>query len=291
MTVVQTWHARAGACLPGVRLDDAPLHRTDKAVLLSGVLDDLQVVVKLLVDDDPFWRAKFTAEIATYRAFDTAPPPVAVPRLIAAEPAAGVLAVTRLPGRPVAADRYPTELDPAAVQVMLDAAGALQSWTAPDRLYPAVWDYPYRFARYRTEYGLLDDRDEAALTALAAAAGPMRLAHGDLLPTNVLRGPDGVLYGVLDWEFTGRYLPGLDAALLWLILGRLPGVRPAIEQLAGSDPAQLAGFWTNVATLAVRELRTHGELEDGPLRTDRLPYLEQTWDSVRARVHELAGVR
>ncbi|MEV0732174.1 phosphotransferase [Polymorphospora sp. NPDC050346] len=197
-TVAYPFDDRARTLCPGLRVDTV-LHRTDKAVLLAGTLDGLDVVAKLLIDTDPFWQAKFTAEIDTYRAFEVAPPPVPAPRLLAADPDAGVLVSTRLPGVPAARDRYPTALSPDDVRVMLQAARDLRGWSAPDDLFPAVWDYPHRFGRYRTEHGLLDARDEAALNALAAAAGPMRLAHGDLLPANVLRAPGGVLTGVLDW--------------------------------------------------------------------------------------------
>jgi hypothetical protein len=288
VTAVKTWHDRARACAPDLDLDGV-VHRTDKAVLLAGTLNGSAVVVKLLVGDDPFWRAKFTAEIDTYRAFELAPPPVPAPRLLAADPDAGVLVATRLVGAPVSRDRYPKLLHPGDVRVMVDAARALQAWSAPDGVFATVWDYPHRFRRYRTEYGLLDDRDEAVLNALTAVAGPMRLAHGDLLPANVLQLPGGVLIGMLDWEFTGRFLPGLDAALLWIVLGQLPGARHNAEQLAGTTVPERAGFWANIATLCVRELRTHGELPDGPLRATRLAYLQPTWDTVRTRVHELAG--
>lgn len=289
MTAVKTWLDRARACVPGLDLDDEVMHHTDKAVLLSGTLGDTAAVAKLLVDADPFWRAKFAAEIDTYRAFEEAPPPVPTPRLLAADPDAGILVVTRLPGGPVSRDRYPTRLQLDDVWVMLAAVRDLSAWSAPDGLYPVVWDYRHRFYRYRTEYGLLDERDEATLNALAGAAGPMHIAHGDLLPANVLHSSGGVLTGVLDWEFTGRFLPGLDAALLWIVLGHLPAARHEVEQLAGGSVSQRAGFWANVATLCVRELRTHGELPDGPLRAARLHYLRATWDTVRARVRELAG--
>ena len=96
------------------------------------------------------------------------------------------------------------------------------------------------------------------------------------------------LTGVLDWEFTGWFLPSLDAALLWILLGHLPDAREQAEQLGGATLADRAGFWANVATLCVRELRTHGELPNGPLRTQRLVYLRAAWDTARACVHELA---
>lgn len=286
--IAKTWYDRVRACVPGLQFEEV-LHRTDKAVLLAGLLDGAAVVAKLLIADDPFWRTKFTAEIDAYQAFAVAPPTVPAPRLLAADPDAGVLVMTRLPGGPVSRDRYPAALNPDDVRVMLAAAQDLQDWPAPDGVFATVWDYPHRFHRYRTEYGLLDARDEAALNALAGVTGPMRLAHGDLLPANVLQAPGGVLTGVVDWEFTGWFLPGLDAALLWLVLGQQFGAREAAEQRAGDSGPQRAGFWTNVATLCVRELRTHGELPDGPLRAARLPYLQATWALVQARVHELAG--
>lgn len=278
---------RVLACCPGVHIDHV-VHRTDKTVLLAGTVDDIDVVVKLLVNADGFWQDKFTAEINTYRAFAQAPPPVPVPHLLGADPDTGVLVTTRLPGTPVARDRYPATLHPHDVSVMLDAAQALSTWSAPAGVFMRVWDYPDRFRRYRAEHQLLDNRDEAALNTLAEAAGPLRLAHGDLLPANVLHRPDGMLTGVLDWEFTGRFLPGIDAALLWILLGHLPGARQRAEQLAGTAPADQAGFWANVATLCVRELRIHQELPDGPLRNQRLAYLGPTWDTARGRVHELA---
>ena len=105
----------------------------------------------------------------------------------------------------------------------------------------------------------------------------------------MLRAPGGVLTGVLDWEFTGRFLPGLDAALLWIVLGHLPDARQEAERIAGPGVPEQAGFWTNVAALCTRELRIHGELPDGPPRAARLSYLRSTWDTVRVRIRELAG--
>lgn len=281
------FHNRVRQLCPDLRVE-ALLRRSDKTVVLAGVLDGIEVIVKLLIGSDSFWQDRFTAEINTYTAFESAPPPLPAPRLIAADLGAGILVATHLPGDPASPDRYPDNLDSTSVRVMLQAGAAPTQWAAPDNVFAPVWDYPHRFARYRTEYGLLDAHDEAALNALAAAAGPLQPAHGDLLPSNVLRSPAGDLTGVLDWEFTGRFLPGLDAALVWLVLGRLPTVRHQVELLTGNSVPQQAGFWANVTTLCVRELRTHTELPDGPLRTTRLPHLTMAWQTAQARVHELA---
>ncbi len=293
---------RARTVCPGLRVD-AVLRRTNKAVLLAGVLDNVDVVAKVLIDPDAFWHTKFATEIATYQAFTATPPPVPTPQLLAADTDGGVLVMTRLPGAPVSPDRYPGSLHPSKVVMMLRTARQLQEWTPPENLFPPVWDYPHRFHRYRTEFGLLTTHDVNALNVLVAAAGPMRMAHGDLLPANVLHttnvvpapagavpaGADAVLAGVLDWEFTGRFLPGLDLALLWIALGQLPAARRLAQDHVGEDGAELAGFWANVATVCVRELRIHAELPAGPLRSQRLQYLRETWQTVQTQVFELAG--
>lgn len=173
---------------------------------------------------------------------------------------------------------------------MLQAVETLTHWSVPEGMLIPVWNYAHRFERYRSEYGLLDVRDVVVLNALTATAGPLRPAHGDLLSSNVLNSCSGVLTGVLDWEFTGLFLPGLDAAMVWLVLGKIPTVQARVERFVGDEISQQAGFWVNVATLCVRELRTHAELPDGPLRPARLRYLAKVWRTARARIHDLAAV-
>lgn|GEM_PF-3958434 len=158
-TIGQQFNDRVRTRCPGLRVD-AVLHRGDKAVLLAGVLDGVDVVAKLLTTDaGRFWRARFIAEIDTYLAFQVAPPPVPAPRLLVADPDAGLLVATRLPGEPVARGRYPTRLGTAGAAPLLRAVRDLRAWSAPQGLFPVVWDYPYRFGRYRTDHGLIDGRD------------------------------------------------------------------------------------------------------------------------------------
>nr|WP_269326833.1 aminoglycoside phosphotransferase family protein [Kineosporia mesophila] len=254
---------------------------------MAAETGDQPVVVKVLLDDSPFWQAKFAQEITAYRVFEEHPPPVPAPRLVTADPDAAVLVMTRLLGTPISHDRYPDDLSVEQVGALLEAADDLRTWSAPAGAFPVVWNYPDRFTRYRA-YQILNERDQAALNVLAKAAGPMRLAHGDLLPGNVLSAPGAGLSGVLDWEFAGLFLPGLDAAVLWLLLGRIPTVRQRIEQLVGDEPIAQAGFWCNVSTICTRELRTHREIPAGPVRAERLAYLTRTWADVRGRVGALA---
>jgi Phosphotransferase enzyme family len=220
-------------------------------------------------------------------------PPVPAPRLLAADPDAGVLVVTRVPGVPVSADRYPGPLPGPTAAMVLQTAAALASWRPPAGLFAPVFDYPDRFSRYQ-RLGLLADDDVAALTTLSAVAGAQQVAHGDLLPANILRQPAGdpaeaaTVTGVLDWEFTGLFLPAFDLALLWVALAATPEARPRIEAAVGVDPDQLAGFWVNVAMVATRELRTHAELPPGPLRETRLAARAATWAHARDQLHAAA---
>lgn len=284
--------ARIRAALPDADVDTV-LHDNGKALVLSGTVAGQRAVVKVLVDPDPFWAGKFAAEIATYQAFEVAPPPVPVPKLLGADSKAGVLATTWLPGVPVHPDRYPPDLDPTSVELLIEVASRLATWQVPAGLFSPVFDYPARYTRYQG-LGLLDQDDVTALTVLTEAAGSLRMAHGDLLPTNVLHQPPApamrpAVTGLLDFEFTGLFLPCFDLALLWVLLGNIPEARSRVTEAVGTDRAAVAGFWVNVAMVTTRELRTHGELEPGhPLRA-RLAMLTATWEQARARLHETAG--
>jgi hypothetical protein len=284
--------ARVRAALPDAHVDTV-LHDNGKAVVLSGAVGSRRAVVKVLIEPDPFWVGKFAAEVATYRAFEVAPPPVPVPRLLGADPDAGVLATTWLPGLPVHTDRYPTHLDTTKVALLVEVASRLQIWRPPAGRFSSVFDYPARYTRYQ-RLGLLDQSDVTALSVLTEAAGSFRMAHGGLLPANVLHQPPAagappVVTGLLDFEFTGLFLPCFDLALLWVLLGNIPDARSRVTNAVGTDQAELAGFWVNVAMVTTRELRTHGELEpDHPLRS-RLPLLTATWAQARARLHETAA--
>ncbi|MBT8226708.1 MAG: phosphotransferase [Dactylosporangium sp.] len=283
--------ARVSAALPDAAVD-AVLQHTGKTVVLAATVRGQRAVVKVLADPDPFWAEKFAAELATYRTFEATPPPVPVPRLLAADPTAGILAVTWLPGVPVHPDRYPPKLNDTTVGLLVDTAARLRTWQTPDGSFAPVFDYPARYTRYQ-RLGLLDQADVAALAALGVVAGAPRMTHGDLLPANVLHQPtaDGapVVTGMLDFEFTGLFLPCFDLALLWVLLAHTPGARQRITAAVGSDPGDLAGFWINVAMVCTRELRTHGDLDAGhPLRA-RLPALSATWARARQGLRESAG--
>ncbi len=273
-------------------LVDGVLHRSGKALLLAATLHGRAVVAKLLTLDDDFWRATFAREVRAYTAFAATPPPVAVPAMHVADTARGLLVIDRVDGSPAAEDRYPSTALPAgAIEDVLGSITALRAWQPPGELREHVFDYPSRFQRYRAG-GYLDADAAAALRALLERTdGRWEFAHGDLLPSNVRR-PTGSAAGggpvLLDWEFTGLYLPGFDLALQWVLLGRTPDLRDNIEHLVDIDPAVEAGFWINVACAMTREVRIHRELPAGPERTERLADLDNLWSGTRARINDLA---
>ncbi|MGW5689099.1 phosphotransferase [Nonomuraea sp. NPDC003754] len=262
------------------------LHVTGKSVLVAGTCDGQPVVAKLLLDVAPFWRDKFAREIRIYQAFAKTPPPVRAPHLVAADPEAGVLIVERLTGEPLEADRYPRRpLRPAALTAVLDAVDALARWLPAAPINADGWNYAGRIDRYRSN-GLLDDADHQVLTELLAHAGPGRcFAHGDALPGNIWLTDDPASpVAFLDWEFAGFFLPGLDLALLWVLLRDAGPARDLIAARIPADPAWRAAFTLNQAMVFTRELRTHREAESSAWREARLAALEADWDGFRSTV-------
>lgn len=264
------------------------LRRSDKTLLAAGLLEGEPVVVKLLLDDDPFWRAKWRHEIAVYQTFADHPPPIRAPRLIHTD-ASRVLVLESIAGRPLDAQRYPDRpLDPHALDTVLSALRALNAWAPPPGRFAPIFDYPDRIARYH-QAGFLTDEDSEALGRLLAGCGePAQLNHGDPLPSNLLltNGPDREC-ALVDWEFTGLFLPGFDLAMLRTLLARTPAAQARIDTLVAADHAE-EPFLVNLACVLTRELRIHRELPDGPLRSARLALIEPVWAEARDRLHAIA---
>lgn len=264
------------------------LHRSDKSLLATGLLDGQPVVLKLLLDDDPFWIAKWRHEIAVYRTFAEHPPPVQAPKLLDTD-GARVLVLEQIAGSPLDRERYPEgTLDPHASDTVVTAVRALNGWTPPPGRFRAIFDYRERIARYHAR-GFLTDMDRDALGKLLSRCGqPAQLNHGDPLPSNLLLtpGPEPKC-GLLDWEFTGLFLPGFDLAMLRTLLAQTPHARERIEEIVAAEHAE-EPFVVNLACVLTRELRIHRELPDGPLRSARLALIEPAWAEARDRLHAIA---
>lgn len=269
------------------------LARTGKSLLVAGTYTGQPAVAKLLTDSAGLWRQRFAAEAYTYQVFATHRPPVPAPRLLAANPEAGMLMLEHVTGWPAATDRHPTvALDPQAASAVAAAADMVAAWRPPDGVFTAVFDYSDRFARYGPRgHGLLSgddvDRLQAVYTACAAVDDVWVFTHGDALPGNVLLGDDTVT--LLDWEWAGLYLPGFDHALLWTVLSADPATRARLQASATTGNwHHRAGFWVNAAMTVTREIRTHRDLPPSPPRRRILASLDDSLTVVRGEFARLA---
>ena len=95
-----------------------------------------------------------------------------------------------------------------------------------------------------------------ALGLLPPRAGPLRLCHGDMHPSNVILAPDGPM--VVDWFDASRGEPVADIARSSLLLGDGKNTPP---HLLGADPATL-GVLTQTY---LSRLRERFELSDDEL--------------------------
>jgi hypothetical protein len=192
------------------------LRRTDKAVTVGGRWHGHDVVAKQLTSSDRHWVKRFAHEVAAYQAFETAPPPWRVPRLLYV--GRTLLIIERLPGAPPHTDRYPPRLSETTVTGMIDALTAFAAWRPPPGpLRAQATDWPARIRRYTAAGDLPTDDQQALLAAVEGA--PVRFGHGDPLASNALA-TDHLPLTFIDFEFAGLYPAGADLALLGLWLGR-----------------------------------------------------------------------
>lgn len=278
--------ALASRC-PGICVERV-LRDGGKSVLATGRVGDQPVVVKILADAAPLWQARQRHEIEVYEIFAGHPPPVRVPKLVCTD-GERVLVLERIDGTPLDTDRYPARiLTSDEVHAATALVTALAGWQPLPGGFMPVFDYPSRIARYHSA-GYFGDADRAALGRLLARCGePRQLCHGDPLPDNMLITPAGE-WALLDWEFTGLFLPGFDLAMLHTLLTATPAARDHIETLV-TEAGEAEPFLVNLAVVLSRERRIHRELPgDHPLRQVRLRLIETAWTSARDRIHAAAG--
>jgi hypothetical protein len=260
------------------------LRANGKSVLALGYRDGLAVVIKALRTGEEFWRAKFAREIAVYLAFAVSPPSARVPRLLHTD-GHSVLVIEQIPGHPLSGDRYPARpLDGPAVGAAMSALTSFGRWNPPPGVLTPVFDYPDRIERYHRG-GFLDAGDRAALDSLLKeTAPPSQAAHGDPLPSNLILTRPGGSCALVDFEFTGMFLPGFDLAMLHAVLAGTPGTQDAIEALVAQAGIEVP-FLINQAMVLTREMRIHAELPDCELRACRLALLEPQWQAFRQHLH------
>ncbi len=279
--------AAVTARCPGLRVDRV-LRHGGKSVLAGGYVGEQPVVVKTLGDADPLWRLRQRHEIGVYRIFAEHPPPLRVPRLVHTD-GESVVVIERLEGTPLDTGRYPGRpLTEREVHATISLVRRLHDWRPLPGGFAPVFGYRDRIARYHAA-GYLADSDLRALDRLLARCGPpSQLNHGDPLPGNILSTPDGE-WALLDWEFTGLFLPGFDLAMLQILLAGTPAAVDHIEAIV-AETGHFDAYLVNLAVVLSRERHIHRDLpEDHPLRVARMPGLEASWHRARDRIHAAAG--
>lgn len=261
----------------------AGLRSTDKTVLAYGLRRGRWVVVKIRKTQQQFWRERFEHESRLYEAFQMFPPPIRVPQLQGTD-GHSVLVLEHLTGEPVDTDRYPNQLGETVLDRLLEAVSSFGLWSPPRSVLPPVFDYTSRFARYAAD-GWFTCADRVALDKLVTAAGPATWCqHGDPLPANVLLTPHSC--ALVDFEFTGRFVPGWDLALLHTVLARLPGAQRRVARRVDDDGLSEPAWLLNRSMVLARERRLHHELPHTSCgRRARVELLDDEWRSLRRELH------
>jgi aminoglycoside phosphotransferase (APT) family kinase protein len=273
---------------PGLRVEEMLPH-DGNSLLAAGHAGDQPVVIKVLPEGDPSWRHRQRHEINVYRIFARHPPPVRVPRLVHTD-GHRIVVMERLAGATLGSGRYPRVLTGQEVEAAAGLVGRLHDWRPlPDGFRP-VFGYRDRIVRYHAA-GYLTEDDRRALERLLARCGePRQLNHGDPLPGNMIRLPSGD-WALLDWEFTGLFLPGFDLAMLSVLLADTPGAAEFVHDLA-SQAGHEDAYLVNLAVVLSRERRIHLRLpRNHPLRLARLPVIDAAWARAREQLMAAAGRR
>ena len=280
--------AALAAQFPGLRAEGM-LRHDGKSLVATGYAGDQPVVIKVQADGDPGWRHRQRHEIGVYKIFAEHPPPVRVPRLVHTD-GHRIVVMERLEGTTLGSGRYPRVLSAPEVLAAVTLVGRLHAWQPLPGGFRQAFAYHQRITRYHAA-GYFTDDDRRALERLLARCGqPRELNHGDPLPGNIVRLSGGE-WALLDWEYTGLFLPGFDLAMLSVLLAGTPGAIAVLEDVvrtAGSEEPYLV----NLAVVLSRERQIHLTLpEDHPLRLARLPAIDAAWARARERLWAAAGRR
>lgn len=178
------------------------------------------------------------------------PPPVVVPKLVAASARHRTITFQAIDGVPLG-PKFPTELARSDVVDLIELAQLLDPYQ-PRRRWFRRPDVDRRL-RHHVRSGSLSSGDAEAVRVLALDRSVhWRFAHADLTARNVLRRSDGRLV-LIDWEWAGLYPTGYELAFLWFSLSDVAGARDLVED--GVAPRSEAGFL--VSAILIQLLHLH----------------------------------
>ncbi|MGY0234136.1 phosphotransferase [Longispora urticae] len=183
---------------------------------------------------------------------------------------------------------YAEGVDERTATAICDALAGFATWDALPEVCRPWWDYPTRVEQARAD-GLLSAAGHRATTRLLDVVGDRRvLQHGDALPANLLHDPDTGRVALVDLEFVGTYIEGLDLALVDLLIGsRSPALRASVTARAAYDGLEV-GYALNLLLLVAREIALHRRLPDPAVRAARQNLLAGELDRAQALVADTA---
>lgn len=229
---------------------------TMKNRLAFGRFERHPAVAKRLEHPDPYWRKLAAREIECYRLFRKKAPPFRIPKVRFADVRRGWLVLDRLEGRPLGMARYAEgPVPPDELAMALDYLEKVPRYDQWPRSKPEETAFIYRekLKRHIAE-GRLAESDMILLDRLLDEPPAAVFQHGDAVMRNFLLTPAGMV--LLDWEFCGRYLPGYDLAILWVMLAKDMNGRLATSARAERWPdPQRRAFGINLLMALAREIQ------------------------------------
>jgi len=257
------------------------LDSSGKCFVAIGVKEDKPVFIKSLLPNATEWKEKFSHEIALYRLFQQTSPSIKLPQLIYAEENDALLILDYIEGQTLESERYlTTALSSNDIHEILQITKALAAWKPKDISMFSAWNYHERLQKYRKRE-LFSDKEARHLSNLIDSyKEPFEIAHGDLLLKNIIRTPKQE-YVLIDWEFSGLFMPGFDLALLHTIMFRDKDSRKAIENEVSLNRIELP-FLINKAMIIARETHIHRELpDDMPIKKEILDLLAKEKETLQ----------
>jgi hypothetical protein len=214
-------------------------------------------------------------EIRVNRLLAAVPPPVPVPRLVAASARARSITVGAIDGDPLG-PKFPLHLHDGDVADLLALVEALGHYR-PRRRWFRRLELAGRLRRHIDE-GLLGRDDATAIEDLALGVG-WRFAHGDVTARNVLRDRDGHLV-LIDWEWAGLYPVGYELAFLWFSLIDVDGARATV---VGAVPDTLRrGLLLSATLIQLLHLHLWIGRPEAPFVANHRRTFEDLVDAVRS---------
>jgi len=254
--------------------------RTGKTVLTwRTTVDGAVVVEKTLTSDDPYWVQRFRHEAAIGRLLAARALPFQVPRLL--EDRGSTLVFAALPGRALAAQRFPSRLSRSCATLCVELAEEVASIEPSPSM--EVDDAEARLAKY-ADRGWARREDLAAARRLISETATV-FSHGDFRASNIIASAGGL--GLVDWEFAGLRIVGYDLATLWTQLALVPRARERVVlAVSRLEPRPYRSFWLAAYLVTMHEGFIHQrDVPSSPL----LAVIARMHTEARTRMREVAG--